>query len=683
MEIDFPISKNILKLFVLCFSLILIGVSPDNSQGPFDIENSEILPSGPNGAPRENSMITTQYGPTSAEELKNFMDEKIPELMSKYHVLAFMFSYVKGDKILFNKGYGIKKPEATTATDAENDVLVVGSVAKVIVLTAIIQQIDQGKLQLDDDVNKYLDFKIENSFNKKITIKNLLQHTAGFEDTFGGQAVTEPSDRYTLKEYVKNYVPHVVYPPGEITSYSNYGYNLLAHIVERTSGKDFDEYAKGNIFAPLEMDRSEFVKNTLLGDLKNNFIRGFSYSSKTNTYKEQKYIGYWIAYPAGALVTNTRDLGNFMLMYLNGGTFKGKKILSPESLQAAREEVFTPHKDLSGQALGFTTEEVNGHVTLEKSGEALNSVGQVVLFPDDRQGFSFSFNTSSSAFNLELRQAIADKFFSRITQKKKRYQMPQADLRKFAGFYRYTRYNQSDFSKLMIMMSPQHNVHVKANDDGTLSVGVMFLKDTITYEPISKDSFQKNNRNDILDGLGMKLDLGERIAFRTDDNGRPDYLFIPYEKVSMERISLLQYGMSSIFAILFSAAMAVLVLIYWPLGKLIKLLRRKDIQVAMPLEQNAASWIAVIYALLEVIFVAIIMMKFNEELMYGIPIIVKLGLFISTLSIPVFLALLFSTMRSWLKKYWTLPTRIIYTVFTLSILVFAIFVWNYNLVVWK
>lgn len=672
------ISTIALIFLLTCF----FGFNSVNAQGYVGLDNPQVLQLGTNSALTENGLATPQYGPASAEELEKFMDEKIPELTAKYHIPAFIFSYVKGNKILFNKGYGTVKPETEMPLNAEKNVLIVGSVAKVFASTAIMQQVDKGKLRLDDDVNKHLDFEIKNNFNKKISIKNLLQHTAGFEDTFNGQAVKEKDKLYTLKDYVKNYVPKVVYSPGEITSYSNYGYNLLAYIVERTSGKEFDEYVKENIFAPLEMNQSAFIKNNLIEGLKNNFVHSYSYNYKTNTYKDQEYLGFWIAYPAGAMVTNTQELGNFMLMYLNGGIFKGKIVLSPESVRDVQKKAFSSHRDLTGQALGFTVEKIHGHLTLEKSGEALSSVGQIVLFPEYQQGFSYSYNRASSEFDLELRQAIADRFFPNITTKKKRFTMSQEDLKKFEGFYRYTRYNQSDFSKLMIMMSPRHNAYTKTNDDGTLSVGVLFLEDTIKYEPISKNSFQKVDNRDILEGSGMKLDLGERIAFRIDENGKSDYLFIPFEKVSMERISFWQYGMTSIVAIFFSAAMAVFLVVYWLFEKLIKMLWIKDVEAEMPRGQKVANWVGVGYALLIIAFMTIMMMKFNEELLYGIPLIMKLSMIVPLLSIPAFLALVYFAFQSWKKNYWKLPNRILYTLFALSVFIFMIFSWSYNLISW-
>ncbi len=661
--------KYCLRIITVVFVIISsVNISPINAQTRPDLGNTEIA----------------QYGPKSREELETFLDSKAKELMKRYHVPGLMISYVRGDKILLNKGYGVKDLTRNKKINPETDFMLVGSVAKVFVTTAVMQQVDRGKINLDEDVNTYLDFKIKNAFKEKITTKMLMQHTAGFEEYYTGQVTRDKDKVLTLGESVRNYQPKVVYRPGDIYTYSNYGYNLLGYLVERVTGQDFARYVKENIFLPLEMSRSSF-RNRLSSAMfeDDEFVKGYHYDSKKDSFSEDRETAYWIQYPAGGMITNTHDLGNFMIMYLNQGKFRGRVILKPESVKAVQEEVFTPHKDLLGQAVGFTINEINGHRTVEKSGDAMGWTGHVVLFPEYRQGFSYSYNTIVSGFNLDLQNAIADKFFPDISKKQDRYNMPKDELKKFEGYYRLTRYNQSGVAKLMVLLSPQHNILVKANDDGTISIGAMLLDDTMKYEPISKDSFQRVGE-DILEGPGIKEDLGDRIAFRLDDkSGRPEYLFFTFEKLAMERMPWWQYGIYSIFAVLFYAVIAILVVLYWPIGKLIKFLRKGGDKTKISKEQETASWLGGIAAALITGFMVIMYTKFNEELLFGIPLILKIGLVVPVLSIPFLLALAFFTVRGWQEKYWRLPSRLLYSLFTFSVFVFVLLSWFYNLIGWK
>ena len=121
------------------------------------------------------------------------------------------------------------------------------------------QLYEQGKLDLDADVNQYLDFKIPDAFGKPITLKHIMTHTAGFEeqikDLFSGG--TEPPN---LGEYLKTHIPTRIYPPGTTPAYSNYATALAGYIVERVSGQPFNDYVTEHIFKPLQMNRSTFVQ---------------------------------------------------------------------------------------------------------------------------------------------------------------------------------------------------------------------------------------------------------------------------------------------------------------------------------------------------------------------------------------------------------------------------------------
>ena len=121
------------------------------------------------------------------------------------------------------------------------------------------QLFEQGKLDLDRDVNEYLDYKIPDAFDKPITLKNILTHTPGFEEQIKNLIITDNS-KPNLGQYVKTYIPGRIYPPGTVPAYSNYATAVAGYIVERVSGRPFDEYVNENIFKPLKMERSTFTQ---------------------------------------------------------------------------------------------------------------------------------------------------------------------------------------------------------------------------------------------------------------------------------------------------------------------------------------------------------------------------------------------------------------------------------------
>ena len=186
-----------------------------------------------------------------------------------------------------------------------------GSISKLFTWTAVMQLSEQGKLDLDRDVNEYLDFKIPEAFGKPITLKNILTHTPGFEeqikDLFGGEK--SPN----LGEYVRDHIPNRIYPPGTVPAYSNYGTALAGYIVERVSGQTFEDYVSEHIFKPLGMNSSSFAQ-PLPADLAPNMSNGYLLGS--DKPKPFEVVG---PYPAGSLSSTAADMSKFMLAHLQLG----------------------------------------------------------------------------------------------------------------------------------------------------------------------------------------------------------------------------------------------------------------------------------------------------------------------------------------------------------------------------
>ena len=132
-----------------------------------------------------------------------------------------------------------------------------GSVSKLFTWTAVMQLVEQGKLDLDRDVNAYLDFKIPPAFGKPITLRNCMTHTAGFEEV-GKNLFSDDSVHILSNEtFVKEWTPERIYPPGQVPAYSNYATALAGYIVQRVSGEPFEDYIDHHIFEPLGMKHAD------------------------------------------------------------------------------------------------------------------------------------------------------------------------------------------------------------------------------------------------------------------------------------------------------------------------------------------------------------------------------------------------------------------------------------------
>ena len=205
-------------------------------------------------------------GPTTVEEMEAFVDGFMDAQMKSGPIAGAAVVVVKDGQVFFQKGYGYEDTEKRTPVDPAQTLFRPGSVSKLFTWTAIMQLVEQGKIDLDADVNTYLkDFKVDATFPEPVKVRNIMTHTGGFEDggvgyLFAGTA----EDLLPLGEWLAAHQPARVRPPttdfsdGTNASYSNWATALGGHIVEVVSGQSFDDYIEQHIFQPLGMERSTF-----------------------------------------------------------------------------------------------------------------------------------------------------------------------------------------------------------------------------------------------------------------------------------------------------------------------------------------------------------------------------------------------------------------------------------------
>jgi CubicO group peptidase (beta-lactamase class C family) len=210
-----------------------------------------------------NAVFASNIQDTSLEA---FFDNTVNSKLEEYHIPNAAVSVVKDGEIVYKKGFGLADIENNIPVDADTTLFRIGSTSKLITWTAVMQLVEAGKLDLNADVNTYLDFAIspqlESSFKKTtagpITMIHLMTHTPGFEDYPDMLFRLSADELLPLDEYVKDYQPARIFPAGEVAAYSNYGTALAGYIVERVSGLPFAEYVEKNIFTPLDMKNSTF-----------------------------------------------------------------------------------------------------------------------------------------------------------------------------------------------------------------------------------------------------------------------------------------------------------------------------------------------------------------------------------------------------------------------------------------
>src|SRR5579884_2450492 len=204
------------------------------AQNPLPQKNNKEQPRGTE-AP---SKVTPGESPhqLTAQDLEAFLDGLVPSQLAQSDIAGAVIAVVQNGNVIFEKGYGYSDVKSKRPVLPDQTLFRPGSISKLFTWTSVMQLVEQGKIDLDHDINEYLDFKIPPYQGKPITLRNVMTHTPGFEDSAKGLLPASGAD-VNLERYLKTHLPARIFPPGEIVAYSNYGCGLAGYIVQRISGE--------------------------------------------------------------------------------------------------------------------------------------------------------------------------------------------------------------------------------------------------------------------------------------------------------------------------------------------------------------------------------------------------------------------------------------------------------------
>ena len=272
-------------------------------------------------------------------KLAGDLEPEIRRAMIEGNIPSATVALVSGDKVIWTGAYGESNLRARTPATV-NTVYLIGSTFKAMSTVALLQQMEQGKFKLDDPVNKYLDFKIQNEDPKNpVTFRHLFTHTSGLTGDFGAVPVWNNAAPTTLGEFVRTSLK-VVHPPMTKVEYSNAAFTFIGYLVEKFSGVPYRQYIKENIFKPLEMTSTEFDPTPDMDERLS-----VPYVVNKETGKQEPAVRIRAAvYPAGIVYGTILDQSNWLILNLNGGVFKGKRIISEETLNQMMTRQFDQFK---------------------------------------------------------------------------------------------------------------------------------------------------------------------------------------------------------------------------------------------------------------------------------------------------------------------------------------------------
>src|SRR5215216_7896537 len=294
-------------------------------------------------------------GPGNPQEVEEFFDELIPKQLREEHLAGATVAVVKDGRLVFAEGYGYADREERVPVVADETIFYPGSAGKLFTWTAVMQLVEEGKLDLDADINTYLDFEIPDTYPEPITMAHLMTHTAGFEEQLAALLAEDEQDVLPLREFLIRYMPERVYPPGEYFAYSNYGTALAGYIVERVSGEPYEQYVSDHILKPLGMEHSAATQ-PLPPDLADDLSEGYHYRDGAYDAKDFEWVA---AAPTAPVHTTATDMARFMLAHLQNGEYGDKRILHESTALDMHRQHFTHDPRLPGMAYGFLTSREN------------------------------------------------------------------------------------------------------------------------------------------------------------------------------------------------------------------------------------------------------------------------------------------------------------------------------------
>ncbi|KAB2388858.1 serine hydrolase [Actinomadura montaniterrae] len=599
--------------------------------------------------------------PPSAPDMRDvgsLVDTIVPNQLAEEKIPGAAVTVVAGGRTVFSKGYGLADVGRRVPVSAERTEFFTGSLAKTITANAVLKLAGEGRIDLNADVNTYLRrFKVTGAPGRPVRVRDLLTHTAGFEDDVLGRSWGDPDNVPRLADLAEDR-PDRVRPPGTLVAYDNYAYTLAGYLVEVVSGQPFDQYVQRELLAPLGMSGTTFALRRPLA-IDAALAKGYRPDGDGFT----AYRRYYGAAPSGVgPVTTAADMGRYMIAQLRHDPLLGK---DAAVRMQARQYAQDPR--LPGMGYGLEEWPRNGRRRLVKGGDVTGFHQIMALLPDDGVGIYVVYNGEGTSMGkgTVLAERLVDRLVDRyFPARRSAPSRPiRADASKYAGTYVPSR-RRGDLLSFSTLFNP---VTVEATGDGTLHT-----------TGLSPDP-DKPEQDWTQIGVGLFAERGgqERIAF--DGHGRLAGGHTE-EASAFER----RDGLSSpvLHQVLVYAGLTAFLLSFAgvPIVALVRRLRKRRA------DHPSAWWLAWLTSALVLVFVAVLAWLFildsnnaGDAIFLGSPLLTA-GLLASSSAFVLTAGLAICSIIAWLRRWWRLPSRIAYTAHTLCAASFMTVAYIYHLV---
>jgi len=613
-------------------------------------------------------ILTTIFGYAYSQELKIAdssendlsrlevkIDSIFKQVMEERFVPGAIFSMVRGDSIVMLKGYGVANLDKNVSVDPQKTIFRVASISKTVSATAVMQMVERGVINLSDPVNKHLkNFKLPDNFGIPTTIAHLLTHTSGYDQSGGARRTLDPVKMEPMVTYFPKAMPRQVFPPGKIISYSTWMGSMAGYLTEEISGIPFNDYMIKNIFEPLEMSRSGYIRKELPVDdmAQGYFHRNGNYSLAPFEYTK--------TVPGTMLMTTAEDMSHLLIMHLNQGRFNGKQILNEKSIEDMHSIQFTADPRMLGATYGLYEMWVNGRRILTHSGGFDGFMAQLYIIPEKQLAFFTAFNqrNGGAVVNREVRNTIFDHFIPAENEEPSLpepiYKIP---LERFMGSYQSTSISISSLGKLDGFDGRGQWEISHGNGDTLLA----FDQSYVAIEPLL---FRRADREN------------SYLKFYDDSRGNITHatfggLLSTHRKLKWYENVVLNQVWLSISMLTFAA-----VLIISLIRSIRKRLSKEKYKITM-FERNPWRWLTFTSTVYAIAFLGIMIGPSPNR--YEIPVTFMVMLALLLLAAFLSLLLLYFLYKVWKDEQAPLGYKWLYSIISIITLMFIVFQQNWNI----
>jgi CubicO group peptidase (beta-lactamase class C family) len=403
--------------------------------------------------------------PLDVATMEDDVEHAVTKHLERTRVPGVVVAVVAGGEIVLLRGWGVADIETQRPMDPHTTIMRVASLSKTFTATAVAQLEDEGRVDLDADVDDYLrNVSTRDTFAQPVTLRHLLAHTAGYINFNSGRVFLQPRRAEDIESFMAATMPPRLYPPGAATLYTNHGNALAGLVVQDVSGMAVTDYVHARILEPLGMHSTSY--EVALDDP--NLASSYRVDHGEVTPWQYEHYG---TVPASSIHSTAQDMARWLIVHAGDGSYAGARVLSAAAMARMRGPGATIHPALPQHHYAFARTRVHGRPARAHGGSIPAFLSRMVVFDEHGVGVFVSQN----AFGPDVCAAVVDAVADALPEAAPDDPVPVGDGRPedpdaLVGSYRVAdKFETAAFTRPRAVLL-QKSLAVELDDEGFLSI---------------------------------------------------------------------------------------------------------------------------------------------------------------------------------------------------------------------